>query len=309
MADLAEDTWLSISALARSLGRDKAGVSRRVARFEEQCLLATRIGKSGVKLVNRDDFDRVASETVNAIQEANGRAASQINRMAAETNGRRRSASRPAAEADTGDASGPVLSHEQARKTRLAADIAQLQLDELRGMLVRVADISAGAAMQGETLARRIYQMLPEWADDLAAVVVWSDEMSHANEDVELARAWLQGKSALMDDLADLVESMMGKQLDAAARTFISTIGNAAKASAKREARPTPSARRTPAPPPAEPLPAAPVDFSEILRRRREREHARRLDELGRRNQEAFMEQHAFMAGNQMRNGADWREW
>jgi hypothetical protein len=133
--------------------------------------------------------------------------------------------------------------------------------------------------------------------------------MSHANEDVELARAWLQGKSALMDDLADLVESMMGKQLDAAARTFISTIGNAAKASAKREARPTPSARRTPAPPPAEPLPAAPVDFSEILRRRREREHARRLDELGRRNQEAFMEQHAFMAGNQMRNGADWREW
>jgi len=187
VADLAEDTWLSISALARSLGRDKAGVSRRVARFEEQCLLATRIGKSGVKLVNRDDFDRVASETVNAIQEANGRAASQINRMAAETNGRRRSAARPAAEADTGDASGPVLSHEQARKTRLAADIAQLQLDELRGMLVRVADISAGAAMQGETLARRIDQMLPEWADDLAAVV--------AKDGTAGLRAALKGKA------------------------------------------------------------------------------------------------------------------
>jgi hypothetical protein len=61
-----------------------------------------------------------------------------------------------------------VLAREQARKTKLAADMAELQLDELKGSLVRVAEISAGAAIQGETLARRIDQMLPEWADDLA---------------------------------------------------------------------------------------------------------------------------------------------
>jgi hypothetical protein len=131
-----------------------------------------------------------------------------------------------------------------------------------------------------------------------------SDDDARAGE--ELARAWLQGKSEMSDDLALLVSGMT-QPLDEMAKGFLQTIGNAAKASAKREARQAPTARRTAAPPPAEPLPAAPVDFSEILRRRREREHARRLDELGRRNQEAFMEQHAFMAGNQTRNDADWR--
>ncbi len=164
-------------------------MSRRVARFEAQGLLKTRVGKSWrQKLVNRAEFDRVAIETVDAIQEANGRAASPINRMAAETNGRRRAAASPVAEADMGDASvGPRLATEQARKTMLAADIAQLQLDELRGLLVRVADISAGAAMQGETLARRIDQMLPEWADELAAVV--------AKDGTAGLRAALKGKA------------------------------------------------------------------------------------------------------------------
>jgi MarR family len=172
MADDADNGWLSITDLARAIGRDKAGVSRRVARFEAQGLLKTRVGESGQKLVNRAEFDRVASATVDAIQEANGRAASPINRMAAETNGRRRAVASPVAAAAMVDGpDDPILSRQQARKTMLAADIAQLQLDELRGSLVRVADISAGAAVQGETLARRIDQMLPEWADDLAAVV------------------------------------------------------------------------------------------------------------------------------------------
>ena len=40
--------------------------------------------------------------------------------------------------------------------------------------------------------------------------------MSKANEDVELARAWLLGNSGLFDDLADLVESMIDKPLDPA---------------------------------------------------------------------------------------------
>ena len=94
----------------------------------------------------------------------------------------------PSPEPDMGDASvGPVLSHAQARKTQIGADIAQLQLDELKGLLVRVADIDAGAAMQGETLARRIDQMLPEWADELAAVV--------AKDGTAGLRAALKGKA------------------------------------------------------------------------------------------------------------------
>jgi hypothetical protein len=186
MADDADNVWLSISDLARSLGRDKAGVSRRVARFEEQRLLETRVGESGQKLVNRAEFDRVASETVDAVQEANGRAAKRRSEQA-KPNGSSTAAS-PVAEADMGDASvGPVLSHQQARKTQIGADIAQLQLDELKGLLVRAADIAAGAAMQGETLARRIDQMLPEWADELAAVV--------AKDGTSGLRAALKGKA------------------------------------------------------------------------------------------------------------------
>src|ERR1700677_5213801 len=107
-----------------------------------------------------------------------------------------------------------------------------------------------------------------------------SDDDVRAGE--ELAKAWLAGKSELIDDLAALVDGM-DKPLDATARAFLQMIGDAAKASAKREARPTPSARRTPAPPP-ESTPAAPVDLNEMLRRRRERERARRLEELGRYN-------------------------
>jgi hypothetical protein len=123
-----------------------------------------------------------------------------------------------------------------------------------------------------------------------------------AKEGREVAEAWLRGEGELIDDLAALVDDMT-LPLDATARAFLQTIGKAAKASAKRG--PTPSARRAAAAPPAEPPPAAPVDLNELLRRRRERERARRLEEFGRRNAEAFLEQRAVMAGND----ADWRGW
>jgi hypothetical protein len=128
-----------------------------------------------------------------------------------------------------------------------------------------------------------------------------SDDDVRAGE--ELAKAWLAGKSELIDDLAALVDGM-DKPLDATARAFLQMIGDAAKASAKREARPTPSARRTPAPPP-ESTPAAPVDLNEMLRRRRERERARRLEELGRYNDEAWRDQAEMVRG--MGAGGDWR--
>jgi hypothetical protein len=74
--------------------------------------------------------------------------------------------------------------------------------------------------------------------------------------------------------------------LDEMAKAFLITVGNAAKASAKRG--PTPSARRTAAAPPAEPPPAAPVDLNEMLPRRREREYKTKLEYYGRRNAEGW---------------------
>jgi MarR family protein len=180
------DEWLTVSALARLRRVDKAAISRRVARLEAAGALTTRPGLRGTKLINVAEFNGAVEMTTDAIREANGRAAIVLPRT--EANGRRRAAASPVAEADMIAApSDPILAREQARKTMLAADIAQLQLDELRGLLVRVADISAGAALQGETLARRIDQMLPEWAEDLAAIV--------AKDGTAGLRAALKGKA------------------------------------------------------------------------------------------------------------------
>jgi hypothetical protein len=118
-----------------------------------------------------------------------------------------------------------------------------------------------------------------------------------AKEGREVAEAWLRGEGELIDDLADLVAGM-DRPLDGTARAFLQTIGNAAKASSKSKVRQTPDgapAARPPAPPPAEPPPSAPVDLNEMFRRRRERERAVRLEELGRRNQEAWLEQSAMI--------------
>jgi hypothetical protein len=124
--------------------------------------------------------------------------------------------------------------------------------------------------------------------------------MSDAREGEELAKAWLAGKSEMSNDLALLVSGMT-QPLDEMAKAFLVTVGNAAMA--KREARPTPSARRTPAPPPpAEPPPAAPIDLNEMIRRRQAREHARRLEEFGRSNAAAWGAQAEMVRGM----GAGW---
>jgi hypothetical protein len=81
----------------------------------------------------------------------------------------------------------------------------------------------------------------------------------------------------------------------------------------RREDLPTPAgapAPRAKGPAKAQPTPEAPpapaFDVDEFRRRRREHELAARLDELGRRNAEAFLEQqHAFTLRNQTRNDAD----
>lgn len=194
MAERAEDdAWLTVSSLARLRGVDKASISRRVARLEAAGALTTRAGERGTKLINHAEFNLAVEMTKDAIREANGRAAcdnSVLPReaMAAEANGRRSAAASQVAEADIGDApSDPILAREQARRTKIAADTAQLQFDALKGELVRISDFSDRVTVQGETLARRIDQMLPEWAEDLAAIV--------AKDGTAGLRAALKGKA------------------------------------------------------------------------------------------------------------------
>ncbi len=119
MTDQAESAigWVSISELARMRGRDKAAISRRVARLEAQGLLKSRLGPNSTKLVSVGEFDRAAGGAADAVRELNGRGSS-------------------GTPAPLDLASDPGLAREQARRAGLAADLLQLDLEERRGRLL-----------------------------------------------------------------------------------------------------------------------------------------------------------------------------
>jgi DNA-binding MarR family transcriptional regulator len=163
------DAWLTVSALARLRGVDKAAVSRRVARLEAAGALTTRAGERGTKLINVAEFTHAVEMTKDAVREANGRAASPIHRTAAETNGRRSAAASQVAEADMGNTpSDPILAREQARKTKIAADLGQIELDRRLGLLVPLDDVVSAARTAAERLRRGVEQMGSR-AEDVAA--------------------------------------------------------------------------------------------------------------------------------------------
>jgi hypothetical protein len=117
----------------------------------------------------------------------------------------------------------------------------------------------------------------------------------------ELAKAWLRGEGELIDDLPALVDGM-DKPLDATARAFLVTVGNAAKAMAKREDLPTPAgapAPRAKGPAKAQPTPEEPaepkVDIDQFRRRKRDHELAARLERLASSNASAWGEQAAMV--------------
>ena len=137
-----------------------------------------------------------------------------------------------------------------------------------------------------------------------------ADDDARAGE--ELARAWLQGMSELVDDLSALVDGMPRRELGPVERGFLRVVGEAARR-AVLALRTASAAPRPPDLAKAQPLPEAPlvprIDIDEFRRRRREHELAARLDELGRRNAELFMVQGRGIWGASdcrwMRTGAD----
>jgi DNA-binding MarR family transcriptional regulator len=150
LADGLSEGWVSVSELSRLRGVDKAAISRRVARLEELGALKTKPGPRGSKLISVNEFEAAIAKHGDAVNEANGRRAV----IARDDAGR--------------SPDNPNLAQEQARRTKIQADIAQLELDELRGSLVRLADFSAGVRMHGETLARVIDQL----PDEVSALAV-----------------------------------------------------------------------------------------------------------------------------------------
>ncbi len=121
-------------------------------------------------------------------------------------------------------------------------------------------------------------------------------------EGEQTAIAWIEGVSPMLDDLAILVAGMKGT-IGEYERGFLVTIGNAAREAARREGRAA-AAAQSPAPPAPDPASPSLMDVDETWRRHRQRALRARLEELGRRNQEAWADQ----AGGFMR-GEEWRGW
>jgi hypothetical protein len=124
-----------------------------------------------------------------------------------------------------------------------------------------------------------------------------------------MAHEWIAGRGDLPDLLHIVRDMPRGGELGGLEAGFLSTIDAAVRGDRLSAANvPNPAKARLLLEVTPPPLPSFDVD--EFRRRRREREQAARLEELGRRNEAAFMAmQQAFMDGNSMQQAADWRGW
>jgi DNA-binding MarR family transcriptional regulator len=145
--------WVSLSDLARALGRDKGGVSRRVSRFEAQRLINTRVGTAGQKLIRIDEYKRAVEAGGDAVQEVNGRKAG------------------AARDGEGAPSAVLVLSRAQASKTAAQARLAQLDLAQRLGQLLPIEETRRAATDCSMRLRRTVTTMhirAEEVADGLA---------------------------------------------------------------------------------------------------------------------------------------------
>ena len=161
--------WATVSELARIRGVSKVAVSKRVARLEARGLLQTRRGPRGTKLISIAAFDQAAHDATDGVRELNGR-----------------SAAKP---------TDPVLSKEQARRTKADADLKELDRDERLGQLVRGGKIEEAMADALRMHARIIDQIAMRAEENEAAV---------RKDGIPGARAFLRRLAHdLREDIAD----------------------------------------------------------------------------------------------------------
>lgn len=156
--------WMTISDLARAKGVSKQAISKRVDRFSAAGTLSTRKGARGAVMVNVAAYDRAAGEVGDAIRELAQRP--------------------PSLSLPESDDASPVLAREQARRVSYQADLAEMELEERRGKLLRAEDVAAAMTRCAEVMVRVLDQM-PSRADEMATAV--------AREGEQGARAFLKG--------------------------------------------------------------------------------------------------------------------
>jgi DNA-binding Lrp family transcriptional regulator len=139
--------WASLAELAGHFGVSPPAIKKRVERLERLGMLETQqVGKR--KLVNVSQYLAGAEATFDAVRAASG---------------------------SLGDAGGsdedgsPVLAKEQARKVKLQADLAQLQLDKALGVMVEISAVEDAMALAAGAIVR-VLEAVPGRADFAAAV-------------------------------------------------------------------------------------------------------------------------------------------
>jgi hypothetical protein len=135
--------WASITSLAEIKNRNKAAISRRVARLEGEGLLHTRRGPKGEKLVNIEAYDRLVETHGDAVQAMNGARAS----------------------ADT----DLVLSHEHAKRAAADAEMKRMDLEERRGRIIS-ADHAERFVDTCSANAQAVLWRLPGLVEEIVAV-------------------------------------------------------------------------------------------------------------------------------------------
>jgi DNA-binding MarR family transcriptional regulator len=168
MADDADNGWVTVSALARLRGVDKAAISRRVARLEAAGDLTTRAGAHGTKLINVSEFNHAVEMTTDAIQESNG-----LKARAARRDGE-------GGASPVGASAGPALSRAQTARTIAQARIAQLDLNERLGQLLPLDRAQEAARAAAERLRRAVDQM-PARAEEVASALAKDSPFARAS--------------------------------------------------------------------------------------------------------------------------------
>jgi hypothetical protein len=125
-----------------------------------------------------------------------------------------------------------------------------------------------------------------------------------------MAREWIAGRGDLPDLLHIVRDMPRGGELGGLEAGFLSTIDAAVRGDRRGAAHVADQAKAQlllEATPPAEAPTLPPVDVDEFRRRWREHGFAARLDELGRRNAEAFLDQgRGLGAGERLPKVAVW---
>lgn len=122
-----------------------------------------------------------------------------------------------------------------------------------------------------------------------------------------MAGEWIAGRGSLPELLHIVRDMPRGAELGGLEAGFLSTIDAAVRGDRLGAAN-VPDVAKAQQLLEATSSAAPKIDIEEFSRRRLEHERRARFEELGCRNQEAFLEmQHAFTPRNQMRNDADWR--